>query len=301
MSKLTTPAADGSSYAIDRRTAALPRPRVEDVKNKIDDVLPAFTEDLLRRSFLPEAMTIVIGALRSKQMFPRSNRFNVKELAAWEARTKVIMTASDAFDVLFDPSFAPLMPYSAIPLQAFGRPLISAVVEIQRRLQLDDDGFALLWIGSGGHVTPLHHDGPMVHGRWHLVVRGGKQFDFMPPRSRNVPRLAWWDLYRRFSALYKSPLPDAWLTDGTGAHRVHLAPGQMVTWGRRWWHRVEVAEAGITIALSTRGQLREERYRPRGLMHLLGMRVIGDVEHHVEGRGEEPEICRPEDLAAIHV
>jgi hypothetical protein len=225
-------------------------------------------------------------------MFPPSSRFNTKALVSWENRTKATMAASDAFDVICDPSFAPLMPYAVMPVQAFGRPLRSVILEVQRRLPLDPYGFSLIWIGSGGQVTPLHHDGDMVHGRWHLVVRGAKQFDFMPPGSRRVPRFAWWDLYRRFSPLYKSPLPDAWLTDGSGAHRVHLAPGQMVTWGRRWWH-------SVTIGLSTRGQRPEEMYRPRGIAHLIGSWIIGEAEHYLEALNEEPPLKTIEQLQAL--
>jgi hypothetical protein len=209
------------------------------------------------------------------------------------------MTASDALDVIYDGEFASLMPYSVLPVQAFGNPLRSVIVEIQKRLVPDPYGFSLLWLGSGGQVTPLHHDGDMVHGRWHLVVQGGKTFDFLPPGSRRVPRFPLWDLYRRFSPLYKSPISDVWLTDGTGAYRVHLAPGQMVTWARRWWHRVEIAGSGVTIALSTRGQRPEEMSRPRGIAHRLGSWVLGEAEHYLETHGDAPPFRTIEQLKAL--
>jgi hypothetical protein len=244
-------------------------------------------------------MPIILGVLRSREMFPKSNRFQTRKLVSWENRTRATVAASDGFDVIFDPSFAPIEPYAVLPVPAFGGRLRSAIVEIQKRLRLDRYGFALLWMGSGGHVTPLHHDGDLVHGRWHLVVQGGKQFDFVPPGARCVPRFAWWDLYRRFSPLYKSPLPDAWLTDGTGAHRVHLAPGQMVTWGRRWWHRAEIARSGVTIALSTRGHRQEEMTQLRGIAHRLGSRIIGEAEDFLEALGEEPPMMTLEQLKAL--
>jgi hypothetical protein len=269
------------------------------VSDKLAELLPAFTDEMLRESYRAETMVIILGLLRAREMFPPSSRFNTKGLVAWENRTRVTMTASDAFDVICDPSFAPLMPYAVMPVQVFGRPLRSVILEIQKRVPLDPYGFSLLWMGSGGQVTPLHHDGDLVHGRWHLVVRGAKQFDLMPPGSRNVPRFAWWDLYRRFSPLYKSPLPDAWLTDGSGAHRFQLTPGQMVTWARRWWHRVEIAKSGVTIGLSTRGQRPEERYRPRGIAHLLGSWVIGEAEHYLEALGEEPPLMTVKELRAL--
>ena len=293
------PASRAKSYVIERRTSALPRPRFEDVNEKVADLLPEFTDDALRESYRADTMVIILGLLRAQEMFPKSNRFKTRELVSWANRTRATMTASEAFDVICDPSFTPLMPYAVMPVQVFDRPLKSIILEMQKRLLLDPYGFSLLWIGSGGQVTPLHNDGDMVHGRWHLVVRGAKQFDFMPPGSRSVPRFAWWDLYRRFSPLYKSPLPDAWLTDGTGAHRIHLTPGQMVTWGRRWWHRVEVAKSGVTIGLSTRGQRPEEMSRPRGIAHSLGSRLIGEAEHYLEALGEEPPLRTIEQLRVL--
>jgi hypothetical protein len=287
-------------YVIDRRTAALPQPRVEDVNDRIGDLLPEFTDDALRTSFRGQAMMIILGCLRSREMFPKSSRFNTRPLVSWENRTRAIMTAADAFDVICDRSFEPLMPYSVLPVQAFGNPLRSVIVEMHQRLQLDPYGFALLWIGSGGQITPLHHDGELVHGRWHLVVRGAKQFDFVPPGSRSVPRLAWWDLYRRCSPLYKSALPESWYTDGTGARRVHLMPGQMVTWARKWWHRVEIAKSGVSIALSTRGQRPEERFQLRGIAQLMGGRIIGDAEQYLETVGEGPPVRTPEQLRALY-
>jgi Cupin-like domain len=287
------------SFVIDRRTSALPRPFVADVSDKIADLLSEFTEDALRDSFKWETMPIILGALRSREMFPKSNRFQTRKLVSWENRTRAMVTAADGFDVIFDPSFAPIEPYAVMPVQAFGIPLRPAIIEMQKRLRVDPYGFSILWMGSGGHVTPLHHDGDLVHGRWHLVVRGDKQFDFVPPRSRRVPRLAWWDLYRRFSPLYTSPLPDFWLTDGTGAYRLHLGPGQMVTWGRKWWHRVEIAKSGVTIALSTRGYQQKDVKQLRGIAYHLGSVIIGDAERFLEALGDEPPIMTLDQLKAL--
>jgi hypothetical protein len=274
---------------------------VEDVNDKIADLLPEFTYDAFRDSFQGEMMPIILGVLRSREMFPKSNRFQTRKLVSWENRTRAMVAASDGFDVIFDPSFASIQPYAVMPVQAFGGTLRAAIVEIQKRLRVDPYGFALLWMGSGGYVTPLHHDGDLVHGRWHLVVRGSKLFDFVPPGSRCVPRFARWDLYRRFSPLYKSPLPDSWLTDGTGAYRVHLAPGQMVTWGRKWWHRVEIAKAGVTIALSTRGHRKKEMTQLRGIVHRLGSRIIGEAEDFLEALGEEPSLMTLDQLKELAV
>lgn len=286
-----------SPFEADRRTA-LTRPRFEDVNDRVGELLPAFTQEFLRRSFQAETMTLVLGALRAQQIFPRSNRFDTKALLDWELRTKATLLAPEAFDLIYDPASAELMPYAVLPVQLFGRPLRSVIVEMQRRLGLEPDGFALVWIGSGGHVTPLHHDGPMIHGRWHLVVEGRKQFDLLPPRFPGVSRLAPWDLYRRFSPLYKSPLPDAWIADDAGA-RVELRPGQMVSWGRRWWHRVEIDKTGVTIALSTRGQQHEPMLHPRGIAHRLMMRLIGDIESTVESRAPSPTLLSLDEVRAI--
>jgi len=274
------------------------RPRLEDVNDRIGELLPAFREEILRKSFRAETMTVVLGALRARQMFPRSNRFDIKALLDWEARTKATLLAEEAFDLIYDPAFADLMPYAVLPVEMFGRPLRSAILEMQRRLGLEQDGFALLWVGSGGHITPLHHDGPMVHGRWHLVLRGQKRFDFLPPRFHGVSRLAPWDLYRRFSPLYKSSLPDSWFTDDAGA-RIELLPGQMVTWSRRWWHRVEVGRSGVTVALSTRGRQREQPFHPRSLVNRLAMRLIGDVESTVETRSAFVTVLSLADIRAM--
>lgn len=281
----------------DRRSDALRRPRFEDVNDRIGELLPAFTEDILRRSFRAEEMTVVLGALRARQMFPRSNRFDTAALLDWESRTKATLLAPEAFDLVYDPSFAHLMPYAVLPTQLFGRPLRSVMIEMQRRLGLVEDGFALVWIGSGGHVTPLHHDGPMVDGRCHLLVHGHKRFDFLPPHHPGVSRLAPWDLYRRFSPLYKSPLPDGWFAADSGA-RVELQPGQMVTWTRRWWHRAEIDQSGVTIALSTRGQRPQGRLH-RGFFHQLTIRLVGDVESIVESRAAVPPLLSLDDIRAI--
>lgn len=295
----SSPAKSDNSFVIDRKASTLPHPLVKDVNDKIADLLPEFTEEALRYSFREETMMIILGVLRSPETFPKSNRFQTRSLVAWENRTRATVAVPDGLEVIFDSSFAPIEPYAVMPVQAFGYPLRSVIVEIQKRLRIDPYGFSLLWIGSGGHVTPLHHDGSLVHGRWHLVVRGGKQFDFIPPDSQRVPQFPWWDLYRRFSPLYKLPIPEAWLNDGTGAHRIYLAPGQMVTWGRRWWHRVEIAKPGVTIALSTRGHRREEMTQLRGIAHYLGSRIIGEAEHFLESLDEQPTIMTLKELKVM--
>jgi hypothetical protein len=285
-------------YAIGRHRGALPAPRVEDVKPAIADLLPEFADDALRRDYTAGAMTLVLGLLRAREMFPRSHRFDARDLVSWHTRTSATLGAADAFDVLCNPEFAPLMPYAALSVRAFGGRVRGAIREIEKRLPLDPHGFSVFWIGTGGHVSPLHHDGDMVHGRWHLVLRGAKQFDFVPPSSREVPRLAPWDLFRRFSPLYKSPLPDAWVAEGR-AHRVHLAPGQMVAWGRRWWHRVEIGPSGLTIGISTRGHRREEARTRHGIANFVGSRVIGEAEHYLDATGCEPPVRSLEQLRAL--
>src|SRR5215475_10863985 len=156
------------NYVIDRKTSALPCPRFEDVKGIIGDLLPEFTDNALRKSYRPQTMVVILGLLRAQEIFPKSTRFNAQKLVSWSNRTRATMVANDAFEVIQNSNFAPLMPYSVVSVQAFGPPLKSVIVEIHRRLILDPYGFSLLWIGSGGQVTPMHHDGDMVHGRWHL-------------------------------------------------------------------------------------------------------------------------------------
>jgi hypothetical protein len=268
-------------------STALPAPRVEDVSSEVADLLPAFTDDALRTSYRAGSMSLDIGALRAREMFPRSSRFDARELVAWHNRTRATLSAADAFDVLCEPAFACLMPYVALSVRAFGEPLKSVIAEMEKRLALDPHGFSVLWIAAGRHISPLHHDGSMVHGRWHLAVRGTKQFDFMPPGSRRVPRLPPWDLFRRFSPIYRAPLPDAWLADeagDAGGCRVQLNPGQMVAWGRRWWHRVEVGH-DLTIGISTRGHRQEDRFGPHTITHLVGSWIVGEAEHHLDRLG----------------
>ncbi|GAA2767628.1 hypothetical protein GCM10010103_66700 [Streptomyces paradoxus] len=284
---------------IDRRAAALPRPLVRDEHHAIGDLLPEFSEEALRKSYRGQGMELIPGMFRTRQSFPRAHRFDLTELLAWERRTKALMSAGQAFDVIHDPSFRTLKPYAVIPVQAFGQPLQSVIMEMHRRLSLDPYGFALLWIGSGGYVTPLHHDGEMVHGRWNLVVRGNKQFDFVPPSCRRVPRRPLWDLCRRFSSMYTSPVPEAWLSDGTGAIRANLGPGQMVTWGRRWWHRVEIDDSAVTITLSTRGHRPQDKLRPRALAQRLGVRLFGEVEHYLESLDSQPPVMTPGELRSL--
>lgn len=283
-------------YVMARESSALARPVVEDVSDRISDLLSEFTDDALRDSFRGHTIEVILGALRERQPFPKSNRFNTSDLIAWEKRSKVTMDARSAFSVICDPAFAQLRPYTVLPVPAFGAPLQDVIVETNGRVRIDPYGFALLWIGAGGYVTPLHHDGELVHARWHLVVRGEKQFDFLPPACPRVPRLPRRNLYRRFSPLYTSPIPDAWLTDKTGAHRAHLAPGHMVTWGRRWWHRVQVAESGVTVALSTRGIRPDERSSPRAIAQRVTSKILGEAEELLEEAEANPTLVNLDDL-----
>jgi len=279
---------DGSQHreALQQAIAAaggeLPRPLTVDVRRDVADLFAAFDDDSLRRSYTGEWLQLTLGILRAHERFPPSHRWSTHALLDWERRTRAMLPASDAFDVLTGPAFAPLMPHAALSVSSFGGTVGAAISELACRLKVDPLGFSLLWIGAGSHVTPLHHDGAMVHARWHLVVRGTKQFDLMPPDSAAVPRLRGWDLHRRFSSLYKDPLPDAWQTDGIGAVRAVLEPGQMITWGRRWWHRVEVAASGVSVGLSTRGHNAAERFTPRGIAHVVSSRLLGEVEHFLD-------------------
>jgi hypothetical protein len=283
-------------YVMERDSSALVRPVVEDVRDKIADLLPAFTDGALRDSYRGDTVDVILGALRERELFPRSNRFNTSGLVAWEKRSKVTMDARDALEVICDPAFAKLRPYTVLPVSAFGGPLRDVIKDVNLRARIDPYGFALLWIGGGGYVTPLHHDGELVHARWHLVVRGEKQFDFLPPACRRVPRLPRTNLYRRFSPLYTSGIPDAWLTDGTGAHRARLTPGHMVTWGRRWWHRVQVAESGVTVALSTRGMRSDERSSPRAIAQRVTSKLLGEAEEFLEEVEAAPTLVDLDDL-----
>jgi hypothetical protein len=286
-------------HAIATARGELPRPLALDVRAQIADLFEAFSDDSLRRSYQGEWLPMTLGVLRAHERFPPSNRWRTRELIEWERRTRATLPTQDAFDALTDPAFAPLMPYSALAVASFAGPVRAATAEIARRLRVDPLGFSLLWIGSGAHVTPLHHDGAMVDARWHLVVRGTKQFDFMPPDSPVVPRFPWYDLHRRFSTLYKDPLPEAWQTDGTGAVREVLTPGQMVTWGRCWWHRVEIAPEGVSVGLSTRGHDLTRRFKPRAIAHRVASRVIGEVEHYLDALDEDPPIRTREQLEAL--
>lgn len=270
-------------------------PSATDVTGTIGGWLPEFTEKALRESYRAETVPVVLGALRAREMFPASNRFRTRRLVAWEQRTRATLLADDAFDLIFDPARAHVMPYTVLPVQWFGRPLAPIVRDVQRALGITEDGFALVWIGSGGHVTPLHNDGPWVHGRRHLVVAGRKTFDLLPPRFRGVRRTAPWDLYRRFSALYKEVLPVTWFDDGPGV-RAHLEPGHMLTWDRQWWHRVEISNEGVTVALSTRGQQEPQLSRSRKAAAQLSMRLLGDVETLVEPQVDEAYVLALADV-----
>ncbi len=273
-------------------------PVAVDVHDAIADLLGAFDDAPLRESYRPDRLPLTLGVLRAMERFPPSNRFRTRDLLDWERRTRAVLPSPDAFDVLTDPAFASLMPYAALPVDAFGAPVRTAIAEIARRLQIDPRGFSVLWIGSGAHVTPLHHDGGRVSGRWHLAVRGTKQFDFLPPGSPAARRLPWWDLHRRFSALYKDPVPDTWLADGTGAVRELLTQGRMVQWDRGWWHRVEIARDGVTVGLSTRGHVALPAWHPTALAHIAASRLVGEVEHYLDAiDADPPERTRKQLLA----
>jgi Cupin-like domain len=276
----------------------LPLPLIVDVRAELADLFRAFDDRALRNSYQGDWLSLTLGVLRAYERFPPSNRWHTGPLIEWERRTRATLRMDEAFDVLTGPDFAPLMPYAALPVMSFGGTVLAAIKEISRRLKLDPHGFSLLWIGSGSHVTPLHHDGAMVHARWHLVVRGAKQFDFMPPASPAVPRLPWWDLHRRFSTLYKQPLPDAWQADGTCAVRAVLEAGQMVTWGRRWWHRVEVSPTGVSVGISTRGHSTRQ-HRLRGALYAICSRAIGEVEHYLDALDEDPPMRTRAQLEAL--
>lgn len=274
-----------------------PEPEFEDVGEQIADILPVFTRDALVASCCLTSVALILGSRREVEMFPTVHRFAAGALIAWEDRTTVMMAAEDAITTTFDPAYAPLRPYLVLPTAGFDGLIRAAIAEIDQRLRLKP-GMELLWMGSGGHVTPLHHDGDEVDGRWHLVVRGAKQFDFIPPNAPGIPKMPWWSLHHRFSRLYDAQLPTAWQESEVGAERLYLAPGHMVRWPRRWWHRVEIAPSGNTIALSTRGRLTTTG-RLRFNRHRLRNRVIGDVEDYLERTLPQRPLVTLADLTAL--
>jgi hypothetical protein len=286
-------ASEAPYFIADRSRRSLPTPRFEDVGARVADLLPLFTEAAVRRAYRGGTVPVTIGA-RTRARFPRSSRFRRAAVVAWSRRNTAFMVPGEAFTALFDPTFRPLEPYAAVPVRDLGEPLAGVLREMERRLCLDPQGFSLIWIGQGGFVTPLHHDGQMVHGRWHLVVAGGKQWDFVPPRLAAVPRMPPWDLHRRFSALYKEPVPDTW--QAKGARRLQIGPGQMVSWARNWWHRVEIAREGVTIGLSTRGHRAAEGRQLRGLLHRLESHLVGEIEYALEGSEETVTLTALADL-----
>jgi hypothetical protein len=76
-----------------------------------------------------------------------------------------------------------------------------------------------------------------------------------------------------------------------------LEAGQMVTWGMRWWHRVEVAPTGVSVGISTRGYGMEKRCRR--VLYEATNRAIGEVEHYFDALDEDPPIRNRAQLEAL--
>lgn len=273
--------AGAGPFDIARDAASIPRPRMADVRPLIGDLLPQFSVEMLRASYKGGTASFILGA-RNRARFPASNRFARGPLEAWIRSFTCQVRPEEIFDILSDSSLDPLQPYTVFGVSQFGDPFRSWTEALNRRLQLPaSDGFTTLWMSRGGYVSALHEDGFRVHGRWNLALAGEKHWDFLPPRFRGVERLPMWDLNRRYSALYRDPIPTEWRDEEGGASHVDLVPGQMVTWGRRWWHRVEVAPTGLTASISTLAHRRAERLHPGSFPEALQSLVFGETRRDV--------------------
>lgn len=275
------PSAPAGPFDIGRASGSIPRPRMEDVRSLIGDLLPQFSVEMLRASYQGGEAPFILGA-RNRMRFPASNRFVRGGLESWIRSFTCRVRREEIFDVLADSRLDPLQPYVVFGLTQFGDPFRGFVETLNRRLQLPAaQGFTTLWMSRAGYVSALHEDGFRVHGRWNLAVAGEKHWDFLPPGFAEVRRLPMWDLNRRYSELYRDPIPPEWFQDGRGACHFDLVPGQMVAWGRRWWHRVEVAPTGLTASLSTLAHHRSERFLPAALPETLQSFLFGEVRRDV--------------------
>lgn len=274
--------APAGPYDLGRDTNSIPRPRMEDVRHLIADMLPEFSLTTLRSSYQCELITVILGS-RNRTRFPASHRFSRGELGAWTKNCLKRMRASELFDAMGDAQLDPLQPYTVFSVSQFGEPFRGWVNEVARRLQLpQNDAFSTLWMARGGHVSALHHDGFWVHGRWNLAIAGQKRWSFLPPAFPHVRPVPLWDLNRRYSKLYRESFPSEWLHEAQGGYQFDLGPGQMVTWGREWWHRVEVAPSGLTASISTLAHRRIERLQPAGLLESLKSFVFGEVARNLD-------------------
>ncbi len=255
-------------------------PVIADRREAITDLLPAFELPALLSSCRLGRVPLILGRRRARAGLPRSHRFNLVPLLAWEEATSVEMEADEALAATFDPACRHLAPYLVLPTRGFAGEIGEAIGAIAARLDFGSD-LALLWIGNGGHVTPLHHDGPLVAQRWHLVVRGAKRFDMLPPRAPQVIAMPWWSLHHRFGRSACADLPDPWFERSDGAQSFFLAAGQMLRLPRQWWHRVEIAPRETTISLSMRAHRADTG--PWSLAtHRLRAALVGDVEAVLE-------------------
>jgi hypothetical protein len=55
----------------------------------------------------------------------------------------------------------------------------------------------------------------------------------------------------------------------------------------------------VSVGLSTRGHDLTQRFKPRGITHLMASRVIGEVEHYLDALDEDPPIRTREQLEAV--
>ena len=255
-------------------------PQFADRAELIGDLLRCFTLPNLLSSCRLGSVPLILGRRRASTRFPTVHRFSVRRLLAWEGETSVEMEADEALAATFDPACRHLAPYLVLPTGAFTGEIAQAIRAIESRLGIEGP-MALLWIGSGGHITPLHHDGDLVAERWHLVVQGAKRFDLLPPNAPALAAMPWWSLHNRFGATGCAPLPDATFEDPEGAQCYFLAAGQMLQWPRRWWHRVEIAPQGTTISLSMRAQ-RSAGSPWDKARHRLRAAIVGDAEVALE-------------------
>jgi hypothetical protein len=128
---------DSLRRAIAAARGELPQPRVVDVLATVADLYPAFDDTSLRNSYQGDWLSLTLGILRANERFPPSNRWHTGPLIEWERRTRAMLRADDAFDILTSRNFAPLMPHAALSVTSFGGTVFAAIKEISRRLQVD--------------------------------------------------------------------------------------------------------------------------------------------------------------------
>lgn len=107
------------------------------------------------------------------------------------------------------------------------------------------DGFAFLWVGPGGTVTPLHHD---TANNMFCQVRGRKRFILIDPANAELLRdaLSYYSLLdaERFDVKHHPYLADV------ERLTVTVGPGEALFIPAGWWHHVRSLSPSLSVSMT---------------------------------------------------